>query len=167
MGYSASLADFIIGLINNNNPNHMYTELIQHGYGLLNIGADSATADYVYCPILELSNDTVMAGKLVVMDGDNHWKRPSTVTPNSVDDVAAEKIIIYPNPANDALWVQLPKNTAYTTLEVYDNVGRKMTSQTIVDTIERVDLSNLSAGMYSIVLYGNVATPVSKRFLKE
>jgi alkaline phosphatase D len=167
MGYSASLADFIIGLINNNNPNHIYTELIQHGYGLLNIKPDSATADYVYCPILEMSDDTVMAGKLVVMDGDNHWKRPSTVTPNSVDDVAAEKIIIYPNPANDALWVQLPKNTAYTTLEVYDNVGRKIASQSVVDTIERVDLSNLSAGMYSIVLYGNVAAPVSKRFLKE
>ncbi len=166
MGYSPSLADFIIGLINTNNPNHIYTELIQHGYGLLNVGADSAVADYVYCPILELSDDTAMAGRLVVLDGENHWKR-YTNTPVGITDNLVEKIIVYPNPANNALWVQMPKNINYTLLEVYDNVGRRVSSQTITDNIEKVDLSNLSAGIYSLVIYKQGNTPVRARFVKE
>lgn len=167
MGYPANLQDFIIGLIDGNNPNHIYTEIIQHGYGTLVVTPDSAEAEYIYCPILELTDDTVHAGRLVVEDGDNHWRRGGPDTnPNTIAEDLEEKIILYPNPANDALFVQLPKTFTNAEMLVYDNTGKLITAQTVSKLVERVSLEKHSTGIYSLLIRKGSQTVV-KRFVKE
>lgn len=167
MGYPANLQDFIIGIINTNNPNHQYTEILQHGYGTLIVAPDSAEAEYVYCPILEITDDTTHAGRLVVEDGNNYWRRGGATNPSNINETSTEKIILYPNPANNVMWVQLPKATKYNTIEVYDNVGKKISSQKITSNIERLETALLNQGMYVISLTSQQQAPTFIRFLKE
>jgi alkaline phosphatase D len=164
MGYDASLQPVIVEYIDIVNPNHVYTELLQHGYGLLNVKADSSVAQYVYCPILAQTDDTLNAWTQVVMDGENHWKRkPKTTT--GLAEEKAEKVIIYPNPAQSELWMRLPLNGVYTTLDVYNGTGQKVQSQPVNGSLVKVNSEALPAGIYYLVVNGG--KPLQGRFVKQ
>lgn len=164
MGYDASLQPVIVEYIDIVNPNHVYTELLQHGYGILNVKADSSVAQYVYCPILEQTDDTLNAWTQVVMDGDNHWKRQPKTT-IGVAEEKAEKVVIYPNPAQSELWMRLPMNGIYTTLDVYNGTGQKVQSQAVNSSLVKVNSEALPTGIYYIVVNGG--KPLQGRFIKQ
>lgn len=164
MGYDASLQPVIVEYIDIVNPNHVYTELLQHGYGLLNVKADSSVAQYVYCPILAQTDDTLNAWTQVVMDGENHWKRkPKTII--GVAEEKAEKVVVYPNPAQSELWMRLPLNGVYTTLDVYNGTGQKVQSQPVNGSLVKVNSEGLPTGIYYLVVNGG--KPLQGRFIKQ
>lgn len=63
------------------NPHNAYVELIQHGYGLLDITDERIVAEYWYSPILEDSEEEVMAAGLTVRRGANRWEREIATEP--------------------------------------------------------------------------------------
>jgi len=65
--------DFLIDLSFEGNPHHEYLELYQHGYGLLNINADSTIAQFIYSEKLEVVEEDVIWQELVIKEGENHW----------------------------------------------------------------------------------------------
>ena len=164
MGYNASLQPVIVEYIDIVNPNHVYTELLQHGYGILNVKADSSVAQYVYCPILEQTDDTLNAWTQVVMDGDNHWKRQPKTT-IGVAEEKAEKVVVYPNPAQSELWMRLPLNGVYTTLDIYNGTGQKVQSQPVNGSLVKVNSEALPTGIYYLVVNGG--KPLQGRFKKQ
>jgi PKD repeat protein len=79
----------------------------------------------------------------------------------------ASAIAIYPNPAKDAIYVNL--NTLSldnTTIELYDAIGKLVVSQKVVDTISTLLISDLSKGIYSIRIITD-SHQVVKRIVKE
>jgi hypothetical protein len=55
---------------------------------------------------------------------------------------------MYPNPASDMLTIQLPSNSNEATVEFYDYVGRKALTQKITNSSNKIDVNNLSTGIY-------------------
>ena len=79
----------------------------------------------------------------------------------------ASAIAIYPNPAKDAIYVNL--NTLSldnTTIELYDAIGKLVVSQKVVDTISTLLISDLAKGIYSIRIITD-SHQVVKRIIKE
>jgi alkaline phosphatase D len=164
MGYDASLQPVIVEYIDIVNPNHVYTELIQHGYGLLNVKPDSSVATYIYCPILSMTDDTVVAHTQTVLDGANHWKRVAPVV-IGVNEQKAEKLDVYPNPAQNELWMRLPVDT-YTSIDVYNSIGQRMQSQRITGDLVKVNTDALPTGIYYLIVNGG-KTPIQGKFIKQ
>lgn len=63
------------------NPHNAYMELVEHGYGLLDITRGRIVAEYWYVPILEPSGEERFATGLVVERGANRWSRTPRTEP--------------------------------------------------------------------------------------
>ena len=57
---------------------------------------------------------------------------------------------MFPNPASDMVNVQLPTGTNKAEVGVFDYTGRLMSSKTVTPSDSRLDVSNLSNGIYLI-----------------
>jgi alkaline phosphatase D len=72
---------FVAGLVTETlakNPHHVYGELTQHGYGILDITAQRVVADYWYSPILERTETESRGPALLALRGANRWTRTPT-----------------------------------------------------------------------------------------
>jgi hypothetical protein len=55
---------------------------------------------------------------------------------------------MYPNPASDKLTIQLPSGSDNATVEFYDYVGRLALTQKVTTSNNKVNVNNLSTGIY-------------------
>jgi PKD repeat protein len=79
----------------------------------------------------------------------------------------ASAISIYPNPAKDAIYVNLSTlSLDNTTVELYDAIGKLVVSQKVVDAISTLLISDLAKGIYSIRIIAD-SHQVVKRIVKE
>ena len=100
------------------NPNHVFMNLVDHGYGLLDVKQDSCVAELWYSEILNASNTEEFERGYIVKDGENHWRRNQTTQPTpaktdgEVSIVENEQIEFnfYPNPANKIVVIENPEN---------------------------------------------------------
>jgi len=100
------------------NPNHVFMNLIDHGYGLLDVKQDSCVAELWYSEILNASNTEDFERGYIVKDGENHWRRNHTTqaTPAKTDgevSILENELIefnFYPNPANKIVVIENPGN---------------------------------------------------------
>lgn len=70
---------------------------------------------------------------------------------SSVDDVTAGNIEVFPNPASDFLTIRnIDESGTNSTAHVYDMFGRILISDGLVSGTNTIDVSGLSAGVYSI-----------------
>jgi len=100
------------------NPNHVFMNLIDHGYGLLDVKQDSCVAELWYSEILNPSNTEDFERGYIVKDGENHWRRNHTTqaTPAKTDgevSILENELIefnFYPNPANKIVVIENPGN---------------------------------------------------------
>lgn len=124
-----------------NNPNHVYSEFIQHGYGLLTVNEDSTIAEFLYSPILAPSDSDRLGAGLVVFDGDDHWSRdiifpPDTTTsvfnptPGIDPDLGYDISPVIPNPVAGAYSVYILLNEGQAVeIELYEvGSGKKVTT---------------------------------------
>ena len=78
----------------------------------------------------------------------------------------AQSISVYPNPANDRLYVETLTQTQTMTVEIYDVYGRQQKLSAISGQQSVIDLSKLNAGIYFIKINteeGNIV----KQFIKQ
>jgi hypothetical protein len=71
--------------------------------------------------------------------------------------------IVYPNPANDKLFVRSVQSSGIETLsyEIFDMYGRTVSKNTLNDS-EAIDLSTISNGVYFIKLSSGKTTSINK-----
>jgi hypothetical protein len=70
---------------------------------------------------------------------------------SSVNDATTGNIEVFPNPVSDLLTIRnINENDNYSTVNLYDMFGRLLISNGLVSGTNTLDVSGLSAGVYSI-----------------
>jgi hypothetical protein len=87
----------------------------------------------------------------------------------SVLGIAKENLlnfVMYPNPSTDFLTIQLPSGSTQANVSVFDLSGRELRSSKITSSINKVDVKDLSTGMYLLRIEseGKIG---SKQFIKQ
>lgn len=79
-----------------------------------------------------------------------------------------ENIFIYPNPSNDNITIDFPaySTETKTTIQLLDISGKLLNSMPIKENTSRLNISDLSSGIYIIKISDNKMVSV-KRFVKE
>ncbi|GGG56941.1 T9SS type A sorting domain-containing protein [Bizionia arctica] len=72
---------------------------------------------------------------------------------------------IYPNPTNSFLYIKRPTNIE-ATINVYDINGRLILNQTIINTLNEINLSKFQSGMY-ILEYKTNEVKIVKQIIKQ
>lgn len=114
------------------NPNHIFMNLIDHGYGLLDVKQDSCVAELWYSEILNASNTEDFERGYVVKDGENHWRRNHTTqatsskTEGSVSISEKEKFDfkLYPNPAKKSFVIENDGSYKVTNVSLFSADGK-------------------------------------------
>lgn len=71
------------------------------------------------------------------------------ITEVGIDDISGDsKLVVFPNPAHDKLYIKNLKGSATVEVEVWDVSGRKVSVQELGAVKNSVDISTLSNGMY-------------------
>ena len=76
-------------------------------------------------------------------------------------------ISVYPNPANDAINVKMDGSLInHATIELYDAIGKLITTETVLNINTVLDIRSLAKGIYTIRIVSEGAN-VSQRIIKE
>jgi hypothetical protein len=75
-------------------------------------------------------------------------------------------VTLYPNPAKEYVDIRVDGDVNVTSLEVYDVYGKLINSMNVVENPTRINVSNLSNGMY-FVRVTTEAGMVTKTFVKK
>ncbi len=176
---------------NNVNPNpHMkYTDLIRHGYLLLNLTNGAAQGDYVFVHTLYKPDMRESNGQSwFTFDGQNRLSRANAPangkaiqdkpTParklltTSLDEEVATLISAYPNPTSGICLINFAtQKTQNLQIAIYDHTGKQVR---VVDSGSfapgnytlTCDLSGLSAGLYLIKIASDGQSLTYKIVLK-
>lgn len=82
--------------------------------------------------------------------------------------LSGESLNIYPNPAKDALTVENPfKETENTQFEIFDIKGNAVLNGSINEKLTRLDIHELSPGIYSLVITNKSITATGKFIRKD
>ena len=87
------------------------------------------------------------------------------------DDVINESykdnaVVIYPNPANDLLTIELTLLNNSTEIKIYNINGQIVKSEEVSELISQIDISSLPIGIYCLKLKNN-DTIVTRKFIKQ
>lgn len=73
---------------------------------------------------------------------------------------------MYPNPAINNLSIDLPNGADNAKVEFFDNVGRLALTETITSNNNKININNLSTGMYILKVYADDKVG-TKKFIKQ
>ncbi|QIE58970.1 S8 family serine peptidase [Rasiella rasia] len=82
------------------------------------------------------------------------------------EQVLKENFAVYPNPVRDVMNVSFPKTIEEATVSIYDVLGKRVLQQKITSTGNRVNVSQLSEGMYIAKVTGE-GTSNNFKILKQ
>jgi len=94
---------------------------------------------------------------LSLTDGETERKISFYITvgyPTRLDEKNAQQVMVYPNPASDRVYVELPAGSVYSRLKMYDNMGRLVVNQIVEEDGIEIETGNLGNGIYLIELEG-------------
>ena len=93
-------------------------------------------------------------------------KHSSSVELSGVEDISAEAVSAYPNPAKDVININLNGSLTSADLTVYDMAGKQVLVTSLNDTENQVNISSLASGMYIVKLI-NGNQVFDSKFVKE
>ena len=175
------LPDFLLNVLYTinaqNNPHQVYVELTKHGYGLWNLGQDSAIGQIWYSDILVSTTEEDLGKELVVYNGANHYKRAGQQLPSSIKDILPAGHFIsepYPNPAADEIKIDFSfSSNQNLNIEVYHvqllrklKLTQKTTTGINQKETIRFSTSDLAPGTYIIYISGK-EIQAAKVFVKQ
>ena len=87
---------------------------------------------------------------------------------NVIDNLNGLQISISPNPASEYIVVKKHSNVGLS-LSIYDIHGRAthVLNHPLTEIDSKFDISNLSRGMYEVILESDIGPLSSQRFIKE
>ncbi len=176
MGYPGWIVTAVEGYMATANPNQVYSDITQHGYGIIDMKSDSTVAEFWYCDILSQTNAQTFGQGLLVKDAENHWHRTAMNTPSPAKDYSATltgikqliskakniDLTVYPNPTTDFFKLNFSLMEAdYIQVELI-NISNGKTIQTIHQQAYsanrkheiQINLAQWPAGQYFIHLKG-------------
>ncbi len=159
-GIPASLSPFFMGITLAANPHHQHMEINSHGYGLIEIFQDSIVATPYYSDILIQTNIETAGQRLIMKNATNHWERIV-----SASNLIEEKLLVevFPNPANDKIYVKLPElNGAVSKLSIFNNLGQLMSERQLSQSSE-IAVNELQNGLYYLVFEQSKKKPYTSK----
>lgn len=176
MGYPSWVVTAVEGYMASANPNQVFSNIVDHGYGILDIKSDSAIAEFWYMDILNATNTQTFERGLLLKDSENHWHRTNMSTPTSSKDynqtITSKKIIektsvdatltIFPNPSDGEFSIEFELNKSE---ELSIDVLEVATGKLVKTILKRnfaanqkqkiaIDLRTLPKGSYFLRLKG-------------
>ena len=97
---------------------------------------------------LDQSNDLLYAATY----GRSSYRLDLSTNILDIPNIRSEEIAIYPNPADGMVNIRIPENLNGDQLQVYDQLGRLLQTISLEDTNSRLNLSDLSTGVYFLKL---------------
>ncbi len=117
-------------------------------------GVGTYTLSYTYTDGNSCSNnDTAVVDVQLCGSGINHF------TNNTVN--------IYPNPATDVLNIQTSVLSENSVLEIYNNLGQKVSSTLLKDNSTQLSISGLNSGIYEARIINNNAVVRQIKIVKQ
>jgi hypothetical protein len=99
----------------------------------------------------------------VSFDPEKHIiSKNNTTSLGTADMAIADAVKLYPNPTSNILNIEVPSFVSFESATVYNSVGQKV----IVTSIQNIDVSMLSNGVYFINIETSAAT-VHRKFIKN
>lgn len=85
-----------------------------------------------------------------------------------IDDKSYKvNVSVFPNPGNAIVTVKLPDNHLFEQIQIVDALGRTVKTQTIIDPISLVRVSDLAEGVYTINLFSAQGTQSEKLVISK
>ncbi len=81
------------------------------------------------------------------------------------DQISANKLKIYPNPAKDFLQIYCPKDCLNETVVIKNTLGQSIYQKKMISDEFRIDINNLSPGIYYLSTGKNLQTSI--KFIKQ
>jgi hypothetical protein len=117
-------------------------------------GAATYTLNYTYTDGNSCTNsDTAVVNVQTCGMGINHFN--------------ANSVSIYPNPASDLLNIQISVLSENTILEIYNNLGQKVSSVLLNSNNTQLNISGLNAGVYEARILNNNSIARQIKFIKQ
>lgn len=173
MGFGWALG-IIEPIMSGANPNHVYQDWTEHGYGIVDVKPDSAVAEMWFSDKMGISNTETFAGGYVVEVNSNHYNRDVTATPTGDKDITwlstepianedtDDRLRLFPNPTEGILNLELSFDQGdELIILVMDMTGRLVKKQDLLvsngNQNLQLDLSSLTNGQYilSVEINGN------------
>lgn len=93
-------------------------------------------------------------------------------TPSGINSVPADELsdadIISPNPASNSVNITLPEGFGdFADLEIFNAIGQKVYATKLLSSISNISLSELSEGLYFVVLKSGTKTQTAKLVIKR
>jgi len=93
-------------------------------------------------------------------------KPDSTNSVDGIDDISSE-VKLYPNPATDNIYLQIPNSPINSAKgAVYNVIGAQVMDFNFNSNTENLDISSLPTGMYMLKIQTSVGRGV-KKFIKK
>lgn len=155
---TSTVGDDIYFEINTEFPADTYRWQRSNGTGFENIENDAVFSG-VGSPILQISN----AG--AELDG-NQFRciltsgpcvefsdvASLTMTPDGVEEVEANLIQVYPNPASGMITLAVQENLIGMNFQIFDQTGRMMLEEKITRNVQQIELYDFASGLYTLHL---------------
>ncbi|MCB9045919.1 MAG: T9SS type A sorting domain-containing protein [Chitinophagales bacterium] len=148
-----------------NNLNFSYTGST---YSTIEWDFDDGTTSNQASPSHVYAKDGVytVCVKVTNSCGDNTYCQILDTWPVGINDVtSSDNIHVYPNPANDILYIS--GHTPGTTITLYDVIGKKLYQGVSTTTKESIHINNFLAGTYIIQLTDKSGKKTTKRMVKQ
>lgn len=177
MGYPGWVVTAVEGYMETANPNQVFSNIVDHGYGILDLKADSAIAEFWYMDILNATTNQTFETGMLLKDSENHWHRTNMNTPTAPKDytptlINTKKIqtpnrdaelTVFPNPSDGQFSITFELNkTEALSIDVLEVATGKLVKTVLNRNFEAnekqkvaLDLRNLPAGSYYLRLKGD------------
>lgn len=86
--------------------------------------------------------------------------------PDGINETEAPQFSIYPNPAQETVFISTISSNEYFTAEIYDMTGRIVATQALSGTGSSIPVAALAKGVYMIRVFNGQSSSV-QRFTKE
>lgn len=176
MGYPGWIVSAVEGYMASANPNQVFSDIVNHGYGILDLKADSAIAEFWYMDILNQTTNQTFERGMLLKDGENHWHRTAMSNPTDpkdysmtltsqkqLDAIADEiELELYPNPSDGKFTLSFKlKQTDDLSIEIVD-IATGQLLRTIAkqnyggNELQQlpINISDLPSGSYYLRLQG-------------
>lgn len=177
------------------NPNYIFIDMVNHGYGLLDIKPDSTCGEFYFSEILSQSNVETFGGGVVSYAGENHWRRvvydePLEIRNLQVNDTSdtpdtvigsqnvlltedAPEMQVIPNPNTGVFDLNMVNLTQEPTKISIIDLSGKLLEEKPIEILSKkeqrtsIDLSEYATGVYILRLDNGNKTLHSSVVIKK
>jgi len=175
MGYPGWVVSGVETYMASANPNQVFSNIVDHGYGILDMKPDSAIAEFWYMDILSQTTTQTFERGLLLKDTENHWHRTNMSSPTPPKDysltintqkiealASSVQMKVFPNPSEGKYTLNFElKKSEELTISVLDiATGQVLHSISnelyLANDAQQItfDISKLPAGSYFLRLKG-------------